>query len=91
MRAKRLSTGSVCQFCRHIDGRWGSESRMFSTSSGSSDASGGGTDNVVQSDEEEVHADTLLLTSVPRMKDEETGEEAELIHSILETQVNQLF
>ncbi|KAM9504848.1 dysbindin-like isoform 1-T1 [Salvelinus alpinus] len=60
------------------DIRRGSKSRMSSTSSGSSDTSGGRTDtHVVQSDDEEVHADTLLLTSVPRTKDEEAEEEDE--------------
>ncbi|CAB1336197.1 unnamed protein product, partial [Coregonus sp. 'balchen'] len=58
------------------DGCQGSKSRMSSTSSGSSDTSGTDT-HVVQSDDEEVHADTLLLTSVPRTKDEETEEEEE--------------
>ncbi|CAK6957485.1 dysbindin-like [Scomber scombrus] len=56
----------------------GSKSRMSSTSSGSSDTSGGGIDTpVIQSDDEEVHADTLLLTSVPQNRDEETEEEEE--------------
>ncbi|XP_049921099.1 dysbindin-like isoform X2 [Epinephelus moara] len=56
----------------------GSKSRMSSTSSGSSDTSGGGADTpVIQSDDEEVHADTLLLTSVPHARDEETEEEDE--------------
>ncbi|XP_038577585.1 dysbindin-like [Micropterus salmoides] len=55
-----------------------SKSRMSSTSSGSSDTSGGGVDTpVIQSDDEEVHADTLLLTSVPHTRDEETEEEEE--------------
>lgn len=56
----------------------GSKSRSSSTSSASSDASAGraGTP-VIQSDDEEVHADTLLLTSIPRMRDEETEEEEE--------------
>lgn len=55
-----------------------SKSRMSSTSSGSSDISGGGADTpVIQSDDEEVHADTLLLTSVPQTRDEETEEEEE--------------
>ncbi|XP_044068484.1 dysbindin-like [Siniperca chuatsi] len=55
-----------------------SKSRMSSTSSGSSNTSGGGVDTpVIQSDDEEVHADTLLLTSVPHTKDEETEEEYE--------------
>lgn len=54
----------------------GSKSRMSSTSSGSSDTSEGGVDTpVIQSDDEEVHADTLLLTSVPHTRDEETEEE----------------
>ncbi|XP_032376232.1 dysbindin isoform X2 [Etheostoma spectabile] len=53
-----------------------SKSRMSSTSSGSSDTSGGGVDTpVIQSDDEEVHVDTLLLTSVPHTRDEETEEE----------------
>ncbi|XP_041654680.1 cadherin-like protein 26 [Cheilinus undulatus] len=53
-------------------------SRMSSTSSGSSDTSEGGADTpVIQSDDEEVHADTLLLTSVPHTRDEETEEEDE--------------
>ncbi|KAG7228147.1 hypothetical protein INR49_013430 [Caranx melampygus] len=56
----------------------GSKSRMSSTSSGSSDTSGAGADTpVIQSDDEEVHADTLLLTSVPQTRDEETEEEEE--------------
>ncbi|CAG6021664.1 unnamed protein product [Menidia menidia] len=56
----------------------GSQSRISSTSSGSSDTSVGGADTpVVQSDDEEVHADTLLLTSVPQRRDEETEEEDE--------------
>ncbi|XP_074537973.1 dysbindin-like isoform X2 [Halichoeres trimaculatus] len=56
----------------------GSKSRMSSTSSGSSDTSEGGVDTpVIQSDDEEVHADTLLLTSVPHTRDEETEEEDE--------------
>uniref|UniRef100_UPI0037E916B0 dysbindin-like n=1 Tax=Semicossyphus pulcher TaxID=241346 RepID=UPI0037E916B0 len=56
----------------------GSKSRMSSTSSGSSDTSEGGADTpVIQSDDEEVHADTLLLTSVPHTRDEETEEEDE--------------
>ncbi|KAK1899025.1 Dysbindin [Dissostichus eleginoides] len=51
---------------------------LSSTSSGSSDTSGGGADTpVIQSDDEEVHADTLLLTSVPHTRDEETEEEDE--------------
>ncbi|XP_040007594.1 dysbindin-like [Xiphias gladius] len=55
-----------------------SKSRMSSTSSGSSDTSGAGVDTpVIQSDDEEVHADTLLLTSVPQNRDEETEEEDE--------------
>ncbi|XP_022059083.2 dysbindin-like [Acanthochromis polyacanthus] len=54
----------------------GSQSRILSTSSGSSDTSVGGVDTpVIQSDDEEVHADTLLLTSVPQNRDEETEEE----------------
>ncbi|XP_061591785.1 dysbindin-like [Cololabis saira] len=56
----------------------GSQSRISSTSSGSSNASISGADTpVIQSDDEEVHADTQLLTSVPQEKDEETGEEEE--------------
>ncbi|XP_054464738.1 dysbindin-like [Anoplopoma fimbria] len=56
----------------------GSKPRMSSTSSGSSDTSGAGVDTpVIQSDDEEVHADTLLLTSVPHARDEETEEEDE--------------
>nr|XP_046254102.1 dysbindin-like [Scatophagus argus] len=56
----------------------GSKSRMSSTSSGSSDTSGGGVDTpVIQSDDEEVHVDTLLLTSAPHTRDEETEEEDE--------------
>nr|XP_020466372.1 dysbindin-like [Monopterus albus] len=55
-----------------------SKSRMSSTSSGSSDTSVGGIDTpVIQSDDEEVHADTLLLTSVPQTRDEDTEEEDE--------------
>ncbi|XP_029361397.1 dysbindin-like isoform X2 [Echeneis naucrates] len=54
------------------------KSRMSSTSSGSSDTSGAGADTpVIQSDDEEVHADTLLLTSIPQTRDEETEEEEE--------------
>ncbi|XP_061650746.1 dysbindin [Phyllopteryx taeniolatus] len=56
----------------------GSKSRTSSTSSGSSDTSGGGADTpVIQSDDEEIHADTQLLTSVPHTKDEETEDEEE--------------
>uniref|UniRef100_A0A672J683 Uncharacterized protein n=1 Tax=Salarias fasciatus TaxID=181472 RepID=A0A672J683_SALFA len=56
----------------------GSQSRTSSCSSGSSDTSAGGGDTpVIQSDDEEVHADTLLLTSVPQARDEETEEEDE--------------
>ncbi|XP_051913127.1 dysbindin [Hippocampus zosterae] len=56
----------------------GSKSRMSSTSSGSSDTSGGGADTpVIQSDDEEIHADTQLLTSVPHNGDEETEDEEE--------------
>ncbi|KAM7411540.1 hypothetical protein PAMA_021499 [Pampus argenteus] len=56
----------------------GSKSRMSSTSSGSSDSSGRGVETpVIQSDDEEIHADTLLLTSVPQTRDEETEEEEE--------------
>lgn len=55
-----------------------SKSRKSSTSSASSDTSVGGVDTpVIQSDDEEVHADTLLLTSVPNTGDEETEEEDE--------------
>nr|XP_040048472.1 dysbindin-like [Gasterosteus aculeatus aculeatus] len=55
-----------------------SKPRMSSTSSGSTDTSVGGVDTpVIQSDDEEVHADTLLLTSVPHARDEETEEEDE--------------
>ncbi|KAM8755784.1 dysbindin-like [Acanthopagrus schlegelii] len=56
----------------------GAKPRMSSTSSGSSDTSGAGADTpVIQSDDEEVHVDTLLLTSVPDTRDEETEEEDE--------------
>ncbi|KAF7667196.1 hypothetical protein LDENG_00073580 [Lucifuga dentata] len=56
----------------------GSKSRMSSTSSGSTDTSGGEVETpVIQSDDEEVHADTLLLTSVPQTRDEESEEEEE--------------
>ncbi|KAK2897432.1 dysbindin-like [Channa argus] len=56
----------------------GSKSRMSSTSSGSSETSGGCVDTpVIQSDDDEVHADTLLLTSVPQTRDDETEEEDE--------------
>uniref|UniRef100_A0A3B5LSX4 Dysbindin (Dystrobrevin binding protein 1) domain containing 2 n=1 Tax=Xiphophorus couchianus TaxID=32473 RepID=A0A3B5LSX4_9TELE len=56
----------------------GAQSRFSSTSSGSSVTSAGGADTpVIQSDDEEVHADTLLLTSVPNTRDEETEEEDE--------------
>ncbi|XP_021176606.1 dysbindin isoform X2 [Fundulus heteroclitus] len=56
----------------------GSQSRFSSTSSGSSVTSTGGADTpVIQSDDEDVHADTLLLTSVPHTRDEETEEEDE--------------
>ncbi|XP_029290806.1 dysbindin-like [Cottoperca gobio] len=62
----------------------GSKCRMSSTSSGSSDTSGGGVDTpVIQSDDEEVHADTLLLTSVPHTRDEETEEEDEEERSLV--------
>ncbi|XP_024149687.1 dysbindin [Oryzias melastigma] len=55
-----------------------SQSRISSTSSGSSDTSAGGADTpVIQSDDEEVHADTLLLTTVPQLRDEESEEEEE--------------
>ncbi|KAM6981982.1 dysbindin-like [Tautogolabrus adspersus] len=61
---------------RQHEVRRSSKSRMASTSSGSSDTSEGGADTpVIQSDDEEVHADTLLLTSVPHTRDEETEEE----------------
>uniref|UniRef100_A0A1A7Y609 Dysbindin (Dystrobrevin binding protein 1) domain containing 2 n=1 Tax=Iconisemion striatum TaxID=60296 RepID=A0A1A7Y609_9TELE len=53
-------------------------SHISSTSSGSSVTSAGGADTpVIQSDDEEVQADTLLLTSVPHTRDEETEEEDE--------------
>ena len=56
----------------------GAKSRMSSTSSGSSDTSGAGEETpVIQSDDEEVHVDTLLLTSAPQTRDEETEEEDE--------------
>uniref|UniRef100_A0A3B4AX97 Uncharacterized protein n=1 Tax=Periophthalmus magnuspinnatus TaxID=409849 RepID=A0A3B4AX97_9GOBI len=52
--------------------------RILSTSSGSSDTSGADADTpVIQSDDEEVHADTLLLTSAPQNRDEEESEEEE--------------
>ncbi|XP_053705510.1 dysbindin-like [Synchiropus splendidus] len=52
------------------------KSRVSSTSSGSSDTSGGGADTpVIQSDDEEVHADTLLLTTIPQARDEDTEDE----------------
>lgn len=55
-----------------------SKIRILSTSSGSSDTSGADADTpVIQSDDEEVHADTLLLTSVPQTRDEESEEEEE--------------
>lgn len=61
---------------RQNEVRRGSKSRKSSTSSGSSEVSVGGADTpVIQSDDEEVHADTLLLTSVPHARDEETEEE----------------
>lgn len=54
----------------------GGKLRTSSTSSASSDVSAGGADTpVIQSDDEEVHADTLLLTSVPHTRDEETEDE----------------
>ncbi|KAK0143129.1 Dysbindin [Merluccius polli] len=62
---------------------WGSaKSRASSTSSGSSSSgtsadSDGGDTPVVQSDDEEVHADTLLLTAVPQARDDENEEEAD--------------
>ncbi|XP_078806554.1 dysbindin isoform X2 [Oryzias latipes] len=61
----------------------GSQSRISSTSSGSSDTSAGGADTpVIQSDDEEVHADTLLLTSVPQLRDEESEEDEEVKTSL---------
>ncbi|XP_029011332.1 dysbindin-like [Betta splendens] len=52
--------------------------RSFSTSSGCSDTSAGGAETpVIQSDDEEVHADNVLLTSVPQSRDQETDEEDE--------------
>lgn len=55
-----------------------SKIRILSTSSGSSDTSGADAETpVIQSDDEEVHADTLLLTSVPQTRDEESEEEEE--------------
>uniref|UniRef100_A0A8C6UYZ5 Dysbindin n=1 Tax=Neogobius melanostomus TaxID=47308 RepID=A0A8C6UYZ5_9GOBI len=55
-----------------------SKIRIMSTSSGSSDTSGADADTpVIQSDDEEVHADTLLLTTVPQTRDEESEEEGE--------------
>ncbi|KAJ8016233.1 hypothetical protein DPEC_G00005080 [Dallia pectoralis] len=60
--------------CPHIDNDR-SKSRTSSTSSSSSDISRAGTETpVVQSDDEEVHADTLLLTSNDQTNDEETEE-----------------
>uniref|UniRef100_A0A1A8QH05 Dysbindin (Dystrobrevin binding protein 1) domain containing 2 n=1 Tax=Nothobranchius rachovii TaxID=451742 RepID=A0A1A8QH05_9TELE len=54
------------------------QSRISSTSSGSSVTSAGGANTpVIQSDDEEVQADTLLLTSIPHARDEETEEEDE--------------
>ncbi|XP_037832829.1 dysbindin domain-containing protein 2-like isoform X2 [Kryptolebias marmoratus] len=54
----------------------GPQSRISSTSSGSSVTSTGGVDTpVIQSDDEEVQADTLLLISVPHTRDEDTEEE----------------
>lgn len=56
----------------------GAKLRASSTSSASSEVSVGGADTpVIQSDDEEVHADTLLLTSVPHARDEETEEDEE--------------
>ncbi|XP_061791300.1 dysbindin-like [Nerophis lumbriciformis] len=56
----------------------GSKSRLSSTSSGSSDTSGDGVDTpVIQSDDEEVHVDTQLLTSVVQPGDETEDEEEE--------------
>ncbi|XP_061758487.1 dysbindin-like isoform X2 [Nerophis ophidion] len=51
----------------------GSKSRMSSTSSDSSDTSGD--TPVIQSDDEDVKADTQLLTSVAQPGDEETEDE----------------
>ncbi|XP_037539907.1 dysbindin [Nematolebias whitei] len=55
----------------------GPHSRISSTSSGSSVTSTGVDTPVIQSDDEEVQADTLLLTSAPHTRDEETEEEDE--------------
>ncbi|XP_077368239.1 dysbindin-like [Festucalex cinctus] len=70
---------------RQNEAHVGSKSRMSSTSSGSSDTSGGGADTpVIQSDDEEIHADTQLLTSVPLAAgDEETEDEEEEQRSLL--------
>lgn len=58
------------------DGRPACSSRMSSTSSRSSDTSAEGADTpVIQSDDEEVHADTLLLTSAPQARDEDSEED----------------
>ncbi|CAL8367582.1 unnamed protein product [Lota lota] len=61
--------------------RWGpAKCRASSTSSGSSGTSAdgdGGDTPVVQSDDEEVHADTLLLTAVPQARDDETEDEGD--------------
>lgn len=63
---------------RHNEAQSRSKIRILSTSSGSSDTSGADADTpVIQSDDEEVHADTLLLTSIPQNKDEESEEEEE--------------
>lgn len=63
---------------RQTDAQSRSKIRILSTSSGSSDTSGADADTpVIQSDDEEVHADTLLLTSVPQTRDEESEDEEE--------------
>ena len=51
--------------------------RGSSTSSGSSGTSDGGDTPLVQSDDEEVHADTVLLTAVPQARDDETEDEGD--------------
>lgn len=67
----------------------GSQSRFASTSSGSSVTSAGGAETpVIQSDDEEVHADTVLLTSVPCSRDEETEEEDEEEKCVSKTHQN---
>ncbi|XP_056449402.1 dysbindin-like isoform X1 [Gadus chalcogrammus] len=53
------------------------KSRGSSTSSGSSGTSDGGDTPLVQSDDEEVHADTVLLTAVPQARDDETEDEGD--------------